>query len=522
MPNFIRDAERRKVEKAKSLLNEGRVLEGEKLLTDLRNENMNQAYFHEALVQIQKQLLDFISFERPGADDEGEYFLDGEEVENPEVSLAENFIDNGLARTKEEKLETLEFIRLSKRDKKKLQRQVENIQESTETLNPIEAAKNEFDKENDLLRAEEQGRIDKLKRSKKKAHKENDISLIPLDSYKYQLINNSRLASLNHERVDSASHYLRILTVDTIQYDELLSSEEADEYLNALDFYYSSDYRRAAKIFEKITLAHKDHFPSHYYLGKSYFNIGLDTPTLLQFISLAENFKDRPEGLVGLSEYFLAKGLYKKAGASIIKAIAIYPEDAYFVQLDNVLKRSGKRLNSQWIRREVYPLNTANNFEEIIADEKSPWRYYQNAGSELHSYASAKGIIRSNEITNERYLELYAWKEMLKEHDELALDIKDPKKRAAYLAKNNASKKKVEKEIDFPFARSMQKIGMLDCYVFITLFHHDLYPAFKEFVMLNPDKVERYFTVLLNWQDKRFDKFRRVGVKNDKLEDKEK
>ena len=54
----------------------------------------------------------------------------------------------------------------------------------------------------------------------------------------------------------------------------------------------------------------------------------------------------------------------------------------------------------------------------------------------------------------------------------------------------------------------MQKMGYLDCYVFISLFHHDLYPAFKDFVLLHPDKVEKYFYILLDWEDEKFGQFR--------------
>lgn len=526
LPNYITDADRRKVEKAKKLLNQGKVFEGEKALIDLRDQNMNHAYFHEALVQIQKQILDQIAFERPPDELEGEYFLYGKDLLKPDLSLEENFISNGLARTKEEKKETVDNIRLAIRDKKRLKRILKNMKdeavEKDSVLNPIEAAKKEIDKENNNLRKKENEQAEQLRLEKKNAKKEKDIFLIPYKSYAYQVISTSRLASLKHERVDSSSHYLRILTIDTIRYDTLLTMGQIDTFAEALDYYYHRDYTRSANLLKTLTAKHLDYFPAQDYLGRAYFKMGLDTPTYNQFVYLAQTFEYRPEGLLGLSRYFLAKGKYKKAAASIIKAIAIYPEDAYFVQLDNILKRDGKRLKTQWIRREVYPVTSAKNYVDIIAKEKSLWRYYQNAGAEMHSYASPEGILRGNEITRERYLELYAWKEMLKEHDELALEIKDPKKRAEYLSKNNQGKKKKDNKISFPFARSMQKMGLLDCYVFITLFHNDLYPAFKEFVRLNPDKVEQYFNVLLNWEDKKFDKYRIVQAEDKEKKEKKK
>ena len=55
----------------------------------------------------------------------------------------------------------------------------------------------------------------------------------------------------------------------------------------------------------------------------------------------------------------------------------------------------------------------------------------------------------------------------------------------------------------------MEKIGYLDCYVLITLFHHDLYGQFNDFITLNDDKVKKYFYLLINWEDEKFDKLRK-------------
>ena len=46
---------------------------------------------------------------------------------------------------------------------------------------------------------------------------------------------------------------------------------------------------------------------------------------------------------------------------------------------------------------------------------------------------------------------------------------------------------------------------MVSKYVFITLFHHDIYTQFKDYVEKNPEKVKEYFYILINWNDKKFD-----------------
>ncbi len=510
LKNFISNADKRKVEHAKKLLNQGEIFEGEKILLKLRKDNMNHAYFHEALIQVQKQILHKIQHEKPPSGDEGEYFLDSKNLLLPKISLAQNFVDNGLARTAAEKKETIDNIRLGRADRKALKKLIEHkvLAEDT-TLNPIEAAKRVLQKESLLEKNEVAEEKELTAKRWKEAENENELSLLSYESYAAQLVSNARLATLKHERVDSSSHYLRMFLIDTINYDSLVAPADLDLYHEALDFYYTKEYIPASKRLKVLTYKYEEHFNMQWHLANCYLQLGLDSLSYKQFVYISQVFTERPEGLLGLSRYYLAKGKYKDAAACIVKAITIYPEDSYFAQLDIILKRMGTGLKSQWVRREVYPISTARNYEEIMAKEDSPWRYYQAAKSNVYSYAS-KGVIRPNEITNERYLEVYAWKEMLAGNLKIDSLKMDPKEMAAFLKKSNLNKKK-NKDKDassFPFARAMEKMGYLDCYVFISMFHHDIYDGFKDFVLLNPDKIEKYFFILLNWDDKRFDKFR--------------
>lgn len=513
LPNNISNSDKRKVEKATKLLNEGRLLDGERILVILRNENMNHAYFHEALVQIQKQILDRIAYEHPPSDEEGELFLQGNEI-TPDKNLEENFVDNGLARSTEEKQETVDNIRLSRRDRRALKKALKEkaeTEEATNVENPIGAAKKEIDKINAAQRRADNAKKEQAKRDRKVAKQDGDLMLVPYDSYAQDIVNNSRLATLKHERVDSAAHYLRVLLIDTVAYDTLLNNDQLTLMEDGLDYFYAKDYIRASEKLKEIANQEPDYFPAHILLADCFYNLGLDTPTFDQMIYITQTFDARPEGFERLSRYYLAKGKFKEAAECILKAIMIYPEDCYFAQLNNILKRTGRKLNTQWVRREVYPVNSQKKYAEIIAGKKSIWRYYQNAETEVHSYATEKGVLRSNEITNEEYLEVYAWNEMLADHEiEIDTVIEDAKERTAYLTRLNLQKKDSisDEPIRFPFARAMQKMGYLDCYVFISLFHHDLYPAFQQFVLMNPDKVEKYFYILLNWEDEKFDKFR--------------
>ena len=56
----IPDAEKRKVLRAKKLFNEYKIYDGERILKDLVREHPYEYYYHEALVQLQHQVLEQI------------------------------------------------------------------------------------------------------------------------------------------------------------------------------------------------------------------------------------------------------------------------------------------------------------------------------------------------------------------------------------------------------------------------------------------------------------------------------
>ena len=62
-------------------------------------------------------------------------------------------------------------------------------------------------------------------------------------------------------------------------------------------------------------------------------------------------------------------------------------------------------------------------------------------------------------------MELYSWEEMLKNSKDSSLDE----------------------------ARRMQKDGYLDCYVFVTCFHFDIYSQYLDFTKNNSNKIKEYY-----------------------------
>jgi hypothetical protein len=253
-----------------------------------------------------------------------------------------------------------------------------------------------------------------------------------------------------------------------------------EKYAEASSLFHEGNFPEATQLVEEILNQKEDIFPALLLAGDLYYMMGKDSMAQKKYAKAVMLFPHKSEGYARLAELNYHKGKYTHAAARIIEAIMVYPQHAYWRFLEMVLQKTGREFNRQWIRREVFPATTSRVFEEIVAKEKTPWWHYQAAKMDVYGYFDTKGIGRPNEKTNERYLEVYTWKRML---DKTGFD-------------------------KFLFARAMNLIGYLDCYVLISLFHHDVYGQFADLVKRNPEKVKKYFYILINWEEKKFDKLR--------------
>lgn len=493
----IPNTEKKKVEKARKLYNEYKIYDGEKILKDLVKEHPGETYYLEALVQMQRQVLARIE-------------LSSEELKelNPEVEKDSldndasdevvNYLDGTIVPKETEKkfdsgLDTRD--RITRKDRRQLERQKEKEameQDATVTIDssilktPIDefGTSSDIEKENKKINKSLQKRLKQLQ----------ELAQIPYEPYKNDLIQNCRTATRVLEHSDSASSYLREFLVDTLNPDREASEEAMNFYEDGLAELYSSNPSQAAKLFEKAIEKYPYYYVATLRLADAYYLMNKDTSAIRLYTEATKLQPVRPEAWEKLSMAYYQRGKYTDAAASIIQAIIIYPQQHYFHLLKTFVKKTGKDFNTQWIQRDVFPITTAHVYEEIVVDDKSPWWHYQAAKQDVYSYFDTAGIVRPNEKTNERYLEVYGWKKML----------------------NNSSRK------NFQFARAMEQIGYLDCYVLVTLFHQDLYGQFIDFSSRNNDKIKNYFYMLINWDDKKFDKLRQKVAVPEKAKTEEK
>lgn len=488
LENVIPKEDIKKIEKARRLFNEYKIFQGEKILKDLVKQHPNEVYYHEALIQLQYQVLQRIkpAYEEysallPDMDTTANH-LDSQESDSTESKIAlpkggvtyDNIstfsgLDRGEETSEPEKKGA------KKNKKKRAKDEDSSITEAVVTIDPTLVSNDE-----------DSNPIDEQKEKETKALREKlkhleELAQIPYESYKQELINNARLATRILPNADSASFYLRKLLVDTIDANAQLPEDAQHFFEDAMDDYRQRDVIKAARNIEKALRIAPNYYEANLILGELYQIMNNDTGAIRVYKKSIELQPLRPEAWGELSTLYYNKGMYIEASTAVIEGIMVYPHAHYFELLRKILLKTGRVFNSQWLKREVYPASTAT-YEEIIVNDKSPWWHYQAAEQEVHSYFDTIGLVKPNEKTRERYLEVYCWKKML----------------------NNSSKKY------FGFARAMEQLGYLDCYVLISLFHQDLYGQFSDFSINQFEKIKDYFYILINWDDKKFDKVRKL------------
>lgn len=477
--NIIPQDAIRKVEHARKLYNRLKIFEGEKILKELVKANPNDCYYRDALLQMQRQVLRYVKTAQGEVEamNPGHLEIDSSMTEAEKDSVKGVMEIQDMEQKNEENglmpsgLDRSGIHAIAKKEE-------ENETPLTDAVVTIDSSliKPQLDENGDTIR-----RLTREEKAMKKQLKHlTDLAQIPYEGYESDFIANARKSTLELNCLDSACYYLREFMVDTLPIDIDVTEASEEAYLNALADLKERNYLAASKQLEKAISVSPDYFHARLKLAEVFYSMNKDSLAFEHLKYLMVHNTDRPEPFEKAANHFYQKGDYEKALVSIIDAITVYPNYDYFRFLELVSIKKGVELNTQWIKREVYPLSNASSFEEIIAEPKTPWWQYQAVKQEIHDKYDSLGIALPKVRASEPYMEIYAWKRML----------------------NNTSREY------FPFARAMDKIGYLDCYIFITQFHQDIYSQFKDWAPKNRERINKYFFLLINWQSKKFEKLR--------------
>ncbi|MBA3663765.1 MAG: tetratricopeptide repeat protein [Bacteroidetes bacterium] len=296
------------------------------------------------------------------------------------------------------------------------------------------------------------------------------LSKIAYNKYTYTL----RKAMLTSDDAYLSSALLRNIFID-VDVDTLVSKKALKHFNEAEEEFAKKNYDNAAKIYKRAIEEQPNFYKANMYMGDCFYFTGNYESAVGCFREAINQHPNLLEPRKYIIDTYLKAHLYDKAIDDAIDAMTVYPDLSIAVKMEDAVYYSQKKIDIKWLPREVFPnkikqdslKSTLNDYNEPKTPEvKGIWISYKNSLSKIKPFCNEKGIInRTNSLTASKYMEVFAWEEMLK---------------------NSAS-------ADLEQAKKMQKDGFLDCYVLVTCFHYDFYDQYKDFAKANKNKIREYY-----------------------------
>jgi tetratricopeptide (TPR) repeat protein len=284
----------------------------------------------------------------------------------------------------------------------------------------------------------------------------------------------ARLATASSLDADASSYYLRILMVDQ-EVDTAVSKKALKFFDDAEEEFSKKNYNSAAKLYQRAIEIQPDFYKASLYLGDCFYFLEDYLNAIKYFKSASEKFPTFLEPRKYLIDAYYKQGLFQEAINESINSFKVYPDFSIYNKLENATYYNNKIVDIRWTPRGCLPnkvpadslVKKYNEYTPEGETVKGPWTAYKNALQPIKNYCDAKGkIVKPNNLTTSKYLEIYSWEEMLK---------------------NNPNDTLLEE------ARRFQKDGYLDCYVMIYCFHHDFYEQYLDYVKNNDGRIQEYF-----------------------------
>lgn len=237
--------------------------------------------------------------------------------------------------------------------------------------------------------------------------------------------------------------------------------------------FQNKNFQEAAENYQKAIDVQPNFYKARLYLGDSYYYKRDYVKAIQKFNEAKEAFPRMLEPRKYLVDAYAKEELYQKCQEEAIATFTIYPDGSMKQKLADIVTINKKTLDIKWTQRKCYPNKIKNNNKFTFSEEtieSNEWSAYKAAKGKIKEYCNVQGIIeKKNDVTTLKYLELYSWEELLKNDKSPELDE----------------------------ARKMQELGYLDCYVFVTCFHQDLYDQYLDFSINNSDKIIEYFNTFI-------------------------
>jgi len=283
----------------------------------------------------------------------------------------------------------------------------------------------------------------------------------------FDLVSACKRANL-YSQSTMTSQLLRNYFVDHAP-DTGVSKEAKAEFDKAEEYFKKKDFESCKECYKKALALEPNYYKATIYIGDSYWYLENMDSAIHYFNKGIKMQPDLLEPRKYMVDALAYSKKYDEAKNACIEAIYIYPDVSMFIKYSDVLNIQKRTFNDHWVKRGC-EINLLGYNETKTKDPT--WSVYQNAGAEIESSCDSNGlIVKLNDFTKAKYLEVYSWEKMLKSSKELPAELS--------------------------FAKEMADIGFLDCYVFLSAFHYDMYPQYVDFVKGNKDRIKKYIETYL-------------------------
>lgn len=280
--------------------------------------------------------------------------------------------------------------------------------------------------------------------------------------YTNRLINVCRRGTIESTSF-TADMYLRQLLVD-YNPDTLVSDKAKSYYDEGEEYFVKEDFEMAAMNYRKAVKEDLTYYKALLYLGDCFWAREQYDSAAFYFTKAKEIQPDLLEARKYIVDALVEQGLLYRAKKECVEALLVYPGHDMKLKLDNILEVENKYLNDRCVIRNFFP-NDMGNEDQYNLETSFLWGDYRAAKDDVSKYCNEDGIIEENGEFEDRYLEVYSFRKMLEAHPN---DLPE----------------------HLNFADKMREEGYLDSYVFISLFHIDIYEQFKDFMSYEENRTK--------------------------------
>lgn len=261
----------------------------------------------------------------------------------------------------------------------------------------------------------------------------------------------------------SADMYLRILRID-VDVDSAVSEKAKAYYDEGELFFGKKDYDLAALNYRKAFLEDPNYYKAVLYFGDTFWAKEQYDSALFYFAKARDMEPDQMSARIFMVDALREQGLYYRAKKEAIDALMVYPGYNMKNKLEEILYVENKTFNERRITRNFYANDMGNPNQDMLLS--SPlWSDYRAAKTDVSKYCNEDGIIEENGEFSDRYLEVYSFRRMLEKHPN---DLPE----------------------SLHFADKMREEGYLEPYIFICLFHFDIYEQFKDYMSVEANRIK--------------------------------